>query len=813
MPDIRKQGDYSFHILIFGGTAEGRQVSDYLCEKHVAHTVSVATEYGEEVLRPQPERHIHQGRLDMEQMRDFLRDGQYALVVDATHPYAVEVSKNIQEACRRENVQYLRYLRTQNERCDNESIRVKKGSGKQKSLDRADMWGTSQDYAEKTESACAEKTQPARENAGEIAGAVYVDSAREAADYLETRQGGIFLTTGSKELYVFTETISDKNRIFARVLPSAEVVSSCRALGLEGKHICAMQGPFSADMNASMLRQAGSAFLVTKETGATGGFPEKIEAARQCQVTPVIIRRPKETGSGWKEVKERLDALISGECTLSKDILRKSESVADKQEAECQDTVRGRTKADKPESGAGKSAAGQGRMLPDESGEESPIMERSGHENSRCISCIGIGMGTPDTLTREAARKIREAEVIFGAARILECARVLLCESEEISASSKQPESAFEMENKAKAPLLIPEYNARKIASWLEAHPQVERVAILMSGDVGFYSGARQVAETFPAEQVRYYCGISSVVYFASKIPTSWQDAKLLSAHGKEIPLVNYVKKYPKIILLVSGAKEVGEICQDLVLDGIGSYVRVTVGSNLSYPDEKIQTGRPEDFIACKETGPHIMMLENAHAGRVITPGIPDDAFERWEKVPMTKEEIRALSVAKLRLREESVVYDVGAGTGSVSVECARLCTEGRVYAIERELRAMELIKQNTARFHLSNLIPISGTAPQAMEELPAPTHAFIGGSSGNMREIVASLLEKNSSVRIVINTVALESIAEVTSLLNDLEIKDADIVQVSVAKSRRLGRYHMMSSLNPIYIVSFGGEEIRENF
>jgi len=753
MPDIRKQENYSFHTLIFGGTAEGRQVSDYLCEKHIAHTVSVATEYGEEVLHPQPERHIHQGRLDMEQMQEFMRDGQYALVVDATHPYAVEVSKNIQEACRRENVQYLRYLRTQKQ----EERLNKEAAGE----------------ADSTRSAC--------ENAGEISGAFYVDSAREAADYLETQQGGIFLTTGSKELHVFTEAISDKSRIFARVLPSAEVVSSCRALGLEGKQICAMQGPFSADMNAAMLHQAGSAFLVTKETGATGGFPEKIEASRQCRVTPVIIRRPKETGSGWEEVKERLDALISGEHASAKEVSRKLESVADKQEAECQNTV---------------------------TGKEPSKLERSEQENSRRISCIGIGMGTPDTLTREAARAIREAEVSFGAARILECARLLLREPEEISASSKQPEGASEMEKKAKAPLMISEYNARKIASWLEAHPQVERVAILMSGDVGFYSGARQVAETFPAEQVRYYCGISSVVYFASKIPTSWQDAKLLSAHGKEIPLVNYVRKYPKIILLVSGAKEVGQICQDLVLDGIGSEVRVTVGSNLSYPDEKIQTGRPEDFIICEAAGPHIMMLENPHAGRVITPGIPDDAFERWEKVPMTKEEIRALSVAKLRLREDSVMYDVGAGTGSVSVECARLCTEGRVYAIEREQRAVELIKQNTARFHLSNLISISGTAPEAMEELPAPTHAFIGGSSGNMREIVASLLEKNPSVRVVINTVALESIAEVTNLINDLGIKDADIVQVSVAKSRRLGRYHMMSSLNPIYIVSFGGEE-----
>jgi precorrin-6Y C5,15-methyltransferase (decarboxylating) len=197
------------------------------------------------------------------------------------------------------------------------------------------------------------------------------------------------------------------------------------------------------------------------------------------------------------------------------------------------------------------------------------------------------------------------------------------------------------------------------------------------------------------------------------------------------------------------------------------------------------------------------MLLENPQADHIVTPGIPDEAFVRG-KVPMTKEEVRILSVAKLRLREDSVVYDVGAGTGSVSMEIARLCSEGRVYAIERNQEGIQLIRDNSQKLGLSNVIPVEGLAPAAMETLPAPTHAFIGGSSGNMKDIITMLRRKNPAVRIVINTIALESIAEVMTLIKELEILGADIVQITAARSRELGRYHMMTGLNPVYIISF---------
>ncbi|MDO5808633.1 MAG: precorrin-6A reductase [Lachnospiraceae bacterium] len=661
-------------VIIFGGTSEGRMLSECLCRNKIAHTLCVATDYGEEVLEPSEYAHVLQGRLDTQQMADLIQSEQCLVVVDATHPYAVEVSKNIRKACEMTEIKYLRFLR-------------------------------------------------AEEAVIDVKNDVIVSSAAEAAAYLDGQEGAIFLTTGSKELPAFTAGVHETERLFVRVLPSVQVVASCRELGLEGKQICAMQGPFSEEMNRALLQQTKASWLVTKDTGITGGFPEKVRAARSLGVRLVIIRRPEESGLNYESVLQALEPVL-------------------KQKIE---------------------------------GNSARILEK------RTISCIGIGMGTLDTLTHEAAETIRNADILFGAKRILESVEHmpgLLHESQE----------------------RVEEYRSAQIAEYLSTRPHLTRIVILMSGDVGFYSGARLVQDAFPDEKIDYYCGISSVVYFASKVPTSWQDAKLLSAHGRSLNLLNCVQRYPKIIMIVSGVEDVRAICQELV-EAEMTYVHVTVGTNLSYQEETVTSGTPEAFLQAETTGLHIMLIENPQAKHIIVPGMSDESFVRG-KVPMTKEEIRILSVAKLQLTEDSIVYDVGAGTGSVSMECARLCTSGTVYAVERNPEGIALIRENSKKLRLSNVKAIEGLAPEALMDLPAPTHAFIGGSAGNMGEILDVLRAKNPSVRIVINTIALESISEVMQLLKERGY-DADIVQISAAKSRVLGRYHMMTGLNPVYIIT----------
>lgn len=686
------------NVLVFGGTAEGRRVCEYLSDQKVSHTVCVATEYGEEVLKKDSYTRIHQGRLTREEMEALIREQEYQLVIDATHPYAAVVSENVRAACQSTGAEYLRYLRpgSINAECAATAARQAGSDGAQAERD-----------------------------------CVFVSSAAEAAEYLEGHSGRIFLTTGSKELHVFTERISQISRLFARVLPSAEVISSCRALGLEGKQLCAMQGPFSLDMNVAMLRQTKAAFLVTKDTGLSGGFPEKEEAARRAGVRLVVIRRPPDGGMDWEELKKLVDQRL-------------------------------------------------GLLSP-----EKPALSPEAAETDRVISCVGIGMGDAAGMTVEARDAVLSADIVFGAARMLDTARCMIRET---------------------GPVLVEEYRADQIKNYLDTHTQYKRAVILLSGDIGFYSGADGIRRAFAHERLRYYCGISSVVYFASRIPTTWQDAKLISAHGRSSNVSGYVRRYPKVIVLSGTAKEAGKICEELVSYGLG-HVKVTLGVNLSYPDEQIITGTPQEFLSCRTEGLHILLIQNQTVRPVITPGLPDESFIRG-KVPMTKEEIRALSVAKLRLKPDSIVYDVGAGTGSVAVECARLCIDGAVFAIEKNPEGVSLISENSKKLCTANLSIVEGMAPEAMEGLPSPTHAFIGGSSGNLRQIVESLLQKNPEIRIVINTIALESIAETLHVIKELSIADADIVQVQAAKSRTLGRYHMMEARNPIYIVSFGGEK-----
>ena len=211
--------------------------------------------------------------------------------------------------------------------------------------------------------------------------------------------------------------------------------------------------------------------------------------------------------------------------------------------------------------------------------------------------------------------------------------------------------------------------------------------------------------------------------------------------------------------------------------------------------------GCPEDYTDSRK-----LVVENPEAGSLpVTHGLDDEPFIRG-KVPMTKGEVRSVSLSRLRLKQDSVVYDVGAGTGSVSIEMALQAWEGMVYAIEKNPEAVALIGENQKKFRASNIQVVEGLAPEAMEDLPAPTHAFIGGSSGNLKEIMELLLRKNPACRIVINAIALESVAETLNCLKALPVTDVDISSVTAARSKALGRYHMMMGQNPVYIISCTG-------
>lgn len=229
------------------------------------------------------------------------------------------------------------------------------------------------------------------------------------------------------------------------------------------------------------------------------------------------------------------------------------------------------------------------------------------------------------------------------------------------------------------------------------------------------------------------------------------------------------------------------------------------VGQDLSYAAEQIRTGYAKELVDQEFADLCVVLMENPYPKRIITHGMPDEVFLR-AKVPMTKSEVRSISLSRLCLTKDAIVYDVGAGTGSISIEAALQAEDGYVYAIEKKEEAVELMKENKKKFAADNLEIVEGLAPEALEDLPAPTHVFVGGSSGNLKTILELVLKKNEKARIVINCIALETVAEALDCLKTLPVTDVDIAAVSVAKSKEIGKYHMMMGQNPVYVISCSG-------
>lgn len=398
------------------------------------------------------------------------------------------------------------------------------------------------------------------------------------------------------------------------------------------------------------------------------------------------------------------------------------------------------------------------------------------------VTLIGLGGGTGDTMTAEAREALEQAELVLGAERLLE---------------SLPPVEA----QKRVAAVRTADIFARLKAA------DAARVCVVYSGDTGFYSGAKGLLPLLRDAGIahRVLPGISSAQLLAARLGEPWQDWTLCSAHGTDCDAVAAVMEGKSAFFLTGGANTPAALCRALTDAGLGA-LRVTVGERLSYPDERVVT-LPAAECAKMECAPlSVLLVEAAPKPCERTGGIPDEEFIRGD-VPMTKQEVRAAILAKLAVRPCDTVWDVGAGTGSVSVELALAARRGKAFAVEYKDEACALIEKNRERFGAWNLRLVRGTAPEALRDLPAPDAVFIGGSEGKLTEIVDAVLEKNPDARLCVSAIALETLLAALAVFSERGM-EAEVTQLAVSRTKPGARLHLLLANNPVFLISARREE-----
>ena len=390
------------------------------------------------------------------------------------------------------------------------------------------------------------------------------------------------------------------------------------------------------------------------------------------------------------------------------------------------------------------------------------------------LTLIGCGCGM-ESLTAEAVTAIGNADLLIGASRLLELF----------------PGSVTK----------IPAVTAKEISEVLSGQGKDQKeICVLFSGDSGFYSGARLLLPMLPEGcAVRVLPGISSLQAFAARLGEPWQNWRLCSAHGVDCDPVAEVCRGQKVFFLTGGRTGPAEICKSLTEAGL-STLQTVVGENLGTEEERILRGSAGEFAEIEFAALSVMLVDAAPRMAHRTAGLPDELFEREEKIPMTRQEIRAAALAALGVRPEDTCWDIGAGTGSVAIEMA--LQANAVWAVEQKTEAVTLASRNREKLGAWNLRLVKGTAPEVLETLPKPDTVFVGGSRGRLREILRTIYDRNPEARICVSAIALETLNTALETLRDLG-KQVAVTQIAVSRSRNVGDLTMMTAENPIYLIT----------
>src|SRR5215467_8478539 len=402
------------------------------------------------------------------------------------------------------------------------------------------------------------------------------------------------------------------------------------------------------------------------------------------------------------------------------------------------------------------------------------------------IHVIGVGNDGPESLTPRALTIVEKADVLVGGQRLLDAFSDVPAERLKIGA------------------------RVDEVLATVAARRATRRVVVLATGDPNYFGITRALLRHVPAEDLEIVPNVSALQWAFAKAREPWDDSAFLTVHGRTMAgLAEVVRGHRKVCLFTDERNTPAAIARALLDAGLGEY-RAILCEDLGGPSEHVSRLSLEE-LACRDAHPLntlILLATKMTASQspvAWTPGLPEDVFDqRKPKLGLiTKREIRVLSLARLALQPDSVVWDIGAGSGSISIEAARLAPHGRVFAVEKNGDDVEIARSNVDKFRVPHVTVLHATAPDRLDELPDPDAGFVGGSGGKLREILSIAAARlTTSGRIVVNAITLDTLHETVTVCRELRLEHEAIL-ASIARSKPLLGMMSFEELNPVYIVT----------
>ncbi|MEO5606043.1 MAG: precorrin-6y C5,15-methyltransferase (decarboxylating) subunit CbiE [Polaromonas sp.] len=418
-------------------------------------------------------------------------------------------------------------------------------------------------------------------------------------------------------------------------------------------------------------------------------------------------------------------------------------------------------------------------------------------EKCRVIGVLDDGVAS---LGRGALAHLQQAKLVIGGARTLQLF------AEHIDPTARQRDLTGALSQ-------VPE--------WIRAaQAENQRVVLLATGDPLCHGIAAYLASRLCIEAIEVIPNVSTLQLACARLGLPWQDMKFSSVHAKDAgdwvegaepghglyALLRDIRQHDRLAILTSPANTPDRIARMLVTEGLADEFEMAVAERLCQPGERIVSGMAITATAQMPfADPNVVLLWRT-VPRVapVLLGLPDASYQQRypEKGLITKTEVRAVSLARMQLRASSVVWDIGAGSGSVGLEAARLCSQGHVYAIEKNVDDSAIVRSNRKALGISNHTLVHGKAPEGLQHWPDPNAVFIGGSGGELAGLIRLILQRlQPEGWLVMNFVTLENLATAVETLKALGLA-WDVLQLQASRSKPILHMNRMAAENPVWLV-----------